>query len=90
MCECNKIVLQKVVNNMESKLPKGSVITQNPYWDNMSLVSINGTFTSRLSLKIIGRYNKGRKDGSTSHTESKLKTEVLLSYCPFCGVKYPE
>lgn len=90
MCDCSKIVLEKIINKMKSELTKGSVVTVNPYWDSMSLVSVNGVFTSRLSLKISGRYRKGKKDGSTSITESKLDTAVLPSYCPFCGVKYPK
>lgn len=90
MCDCSKIVLEKVVNKMKSELTKGSVVTVNPYWDSMSLVSVNGVFTSRLSLKISGRYRKGKKDGSTSNAESKLDTVVLPLYCPFCGVKYPK
>lgn len=46
MCDCSKIVLEKTVNKMKSELTKGSVVIVNPYWDSMSLVSVNGVFTS--------------------------------------------
>lgn len=95
MCDCLKVVSDK----LEAKLKEDiGPIEKNVYsfdhvgFDNQSLmfsISGNGFSGYAIGLPFSVQYYRKKKDGSRASTRTKKDIKVFMTYCPFCGQKYP-
>ena len=81
IAESKKHILEHLVKNTRN--PKGYKIVESDF-DNCSIFPKN-----RLYVNLIITSTFTKKDGATSRPR-KQETPVFFTYCPFCGIKYPE
>lgn len=94
MCNCIKIVSAK----LETKLKKQiGPIEHNVYsfdqigFNHQSLLFGTGEFTGMaIGLPFSIEFYRKKKDGSRATARTKKEVTIFMTYCPFCGEKYPQ
>lgn len=87
MCDCLRIYGKKMENSAKVKIGgKGKYIRGG--WENLSLVDVDGVFTTRPSLPFAFKYRKIKSNGEEYANVSSDTHVLFFSFCPFCGVKY--
>lgn len=93
MCTCLKDVSAK----LETKLKKDIGVEKNVYsfdhigFDNQSFLFGDNAFTGYvIGLPYSIEYYRKKKDGSRANSRTKKEVKIFMSYCPFCGEKYPQ
>ncbi len=91
ICTCIADVTKKVTDHVKKELDKNN--------EAVSLVNDGELghaaliFSSPMAIKLHSihelRYTFQKRDGSRS-TEKVKKTNVMFSFCPFCGVPYDD
>lgn len=85
MCDCLKIVGEKIEARLLEKVPEGAEVSRgfDTGWDNTVFSLFSGRSLVNLRYKLA--YKAKKKNGEMSKNHSRLDCSVAMAYCPFCG-----
>lgn len=85
MCNCIKKTEQRIEAALQETNLNG-IVTETEL-QNKGVVATNGD-SLRVTLEFVGKLNVPTKSGKIR--AKKIRVSIVLSKCPFCGVKYKD
>lgn len=93
VCNCLKEVEQRTLKLIQDELSEKMNISRfDDSYDSgfqQEAIMFSGPMSTRLFIDVHQKYWFVKKNGMES-SQKTFKTKVFLSFCPFCGKKYPE
>ncbi len=83
-CNCDSDITKKL-KEYYGKDKEGFYLRLGGY---VMVINRSGSCPSKAALPVTMEYKATRKNGQTY--VKKEKTNMIATYCPFCGVKYDE
>lgn len=88
MCDCKNTVLARIKDDVVKNLP--------PHVEGSVSSSFRNTMIrfdqkpNDVAMIADVHYRRTKQDGTEHKRENVKSVTVFMSYCPFCGEKYPE
>ena len=93
MCDCLNKVEEKLSESLKATLDMGKVysIERIGFQHKCLVLGSEGGFSGMaISIPFEMTYYRKKKDGSSSSNLTHDMRNVFMTYCPFCGKKYPQ
>ena len=81
-CDCINRIEKQLLQKMVEKYP-GYEVVEEPKFQNRTIILGDNALSLTLGNPVLGRVRKGKMI-------RKYDTQMLPSYCPFCGKKLRE
>lgn len=89
MCNCLKDVTQKMTDRIKGEMNHAKVYSfEHIGFDNEAMLW-GPPIKNAIGLPFTVEYYGKKKDGSRATRRSQYTQKVFMTYCPFCGKKYP-
>ena len=89
MCDCMKLVGDKLHEDLMQKVPDGADVSDSIFdktgFDNQVMSFTTGNVYVMLKYRLA--YKAKKKNGDFAKNLTRLEAVVKMSYCPFCGEK---
>lgn len=81
-CECKKTLEERLVENAKEQFPDS--IDHKATLDGYSMIFGDNSIETKASMPVTIKHSaKVKKSGE--YKEKKVNTNLIFSYCPFCG-----